>query len=98
MKLVGSFAVVPFILALRLSFVVAQTNATDQAALLAFWNGLTVTSQGILGWNTNATNGICGQNSVDCIGENATEFYPVGFGLVGTFPTQFGLLTSLYWL
>jgi len=38
------------------------TNAVDQAALSAFWKGLT--DQGTLGWNT--TNSLCGQNYVEC--------------------------------
>jgi len=40
----------------------AQTNSVDQAALIAFWNGLT--NKGALGWNT--TTSLCGQNGVTC--------------------------------
>ena len=38
------------------------TNAVDQAALGAFWNGLT--SAGSIGWNT--TSSLCRQTGVTC--------------------------------
>ena len=47
----------------------AQTNATDQAALVSFWKGLT--NANILSWNTEAS--LCGQNWVECTGEKVTQ-------------------------
>jgi len=38
------------------------TNPTDQAVLVAIWNGFT--NKGTLGWNT--TNSLCGQTGVTC--------------------------------
>ena len=46
------------------SFVAAQTNAIDQAAMLAFWKGLT--NKEILVWNTAS---FCGQTGVICTSE-----------------------------
>ena len=39
-----------------------MTNAADQAALSAFWKGLT--NKGTLDWNTS--NSLCGQTGVQC--------------------------------
>ena len=50
-------------------FFSAQTDDTDQAALMAFWNGLTNT--GTLDWNTTAS--LCGQKWVSCSGEKVYE-------------------------
>ena len=47
----------------------AQTNATDQAALVAFWKGLTNTET--LGWNTTAS--LCDQNGVYCTGQKVAQ-------------------------
>ena len=84
------------ILSLLVSVVAAQTNATDQAALIAFWNSLT--SKGTLNWNTTASTGICGQEGVLCTGGKVVELNTDNYGIIGTIATQLGLLTSMTYL
>ena len=48
----------------------SQTNAVDQAALSAFWKGLT--STGSLVWNT--TNSLCGQTGVQCTSGGKVDY------------------------
>jgi len=87
------FFVVGFLSCL-VPLVVAQTNATDQAALVAFWNGLT--NKGNLGssWNTSAS--LCGKFFVSCDGNGkVTTLNPFSYSLAGTIASQLGLLTSL---
>ena len=55
-------------LVLLASNATALTNAVDQAALIAFWNGLTFKAG--LGWNTTAS--LCGQGGVTCSGGKVT--------------------------
>ena len=50
-------------------FFSAQTNAIDQAALIAIWNGLT--SKESLGWNTAAS--LCGQADIVCTNQKVVE-------------------------
>jgi len=49
--------------------VTAQTNATDQAALVAFYKG--ITNPANLGWNTTAS--LCGQTGVTCTSGKVTS-------------------------
>ena len=59
------------ILSLLVSVVSAQTNSTYQAAMIAFWNGLT--DKESLVWNTTASTGISGQEHVVCEGGKVVE-------------------------
>ena len=73
----------------------AQTNSTDQAALVAFWNGLTNPQS--LDWNTRS--GLCGQTYITCQNEKVVEFAYLGDDyLAGTLATQLGQLTALTYL
>ena len=54
------------------SFSAAQTDAVDQAALIAFWNALT--NKGTLGWNTAATTGLCEQNGIICVNQKVQTY------------------------
>ena len=86
------FFTVAAILSLFVSFVAAQTNATDQGALIAFWDGLT--GQGSLGWNTSQS--LCGHNGVTCDATGkVVELNVRSFGLSGSISTRLGQLTSL---
>ena len=67
----------------------AQTNATDQAALIAFWKGLT--NKGTLGWNTTATNGLCGQHGIIYVNQKVQAFQPNNWNLAGTISTEIAL-------
>ena len=84
---------VAIFLSCSVTLAAAQTNATDQAALIAFWKG--ITNKASL-WNTTAPTGLCGQFGVAC-NENGKmiQLTPSSSGLAGTIATQLGLLTSL---
>ena len=70
----------------------SQTNAVDQAALSAFWKGLT--SKGTIGWNT--TNSLCGQNQVNCISAGKVNYLWVNPPPVLTAILHFSHWNSFY--